>query len=317
MRLTEAALALLGRQHFVATVDQLLDRGVGRRSIIRARQAGELVTVMGGVVRLAGSPETLESRAMSLLLKVDGRGMVADATAGRLWGIPKLPRTRLTIMVPYGCRPAVPEWARVIRSRWIDDYPVLRSDGLVATSPERTLFELGARFGAERFEHAAENLWNRQLITPDSARLYLNAIRGKGRTGVSRLEAWLDQVQTRPRRASQSSLEVGLAQALEQLGLPRPERQFALVVDGGRAVIHLDLAWPERRLGVEPGHAVFHAGRDAMRRDYERDRWCDEQGWRVIRFDDLELRDLHRCARQVARIFTRRPVFPPPPGSVS
>jgi hypothetical protein len=299
-------LELLGRQFFVASTEQLIDRGISATAIQRARRAGELLNVLPGIVRLAGTADTDDQRAIALLIRSGGDGILADITAGRLWGIPRLPRGRITMMVPVGRQFSLPDWARTIRTRWLDDRPVVRSDGLLVTSPERTLFELGARMGSKRFEHAAENLWNRELITPDGAARYLMAIRGKGRTGVSRLEAWLDSVQHRPRRASQSSLEIGLAHAVADLGLPPPERQFALSVNSGRVVIHLDLAWPHKRLGLEPGHSVFHAGRDAMRRDAERDRWCDEVGWRILRFDEVELRDLSACAMQVTRIYHQR-----------
>lgn len=311
MRLHPSVLELLGRQFFVASIDQLTDRGMSLTTIKRARSAGELVNVLPGVVRLAGAADSTDARAMALLLRCPEAGVLADVTAARLWGVPGMPKERITMMVPVAHQLSVPDWARVIRTRWLDHRPVTRSDGLVVTSPERTLFELGARFGPKRFEHAAENLWNRQLITPEDARRYLEAIRGKGRTGVSRMEAWLEQVQSRPRRASQSSLEVSFAHALQSVGLPSPERQFPLVVNDGRVVIHLDLAWPMRRLGVEPGHAVFHAGRDAVRRDAERDRWCDEIGWRILRFDDVELREPAMCAAQVARVYARRPWSPP------
>lgn len=307
MLLDVAALELLGRQFFVATTQQLVDHGVPRRTLVRARESGQLLDAAPGVVRLAGAADSFECRAMALLLQMGPHGILADVTSARIWGIPRLPQAKVTITVPWSKRPTAPHWARVIRSRWIDEWPVARSDGLVVTSPERTLFDLGAHFHPKRFEHAAENLWNRDLITPDSAARYLSAIRRQGRRGVSRLEAWLEDVQVRPRRASQSGLEVDFAQALGAAGLPPPLRQFPLQVNDGRVLIHVDLAWPNKRLGLEPGHSVFHAGRDAVRRDIERDRWCDEVGWRILRFDEVELRDMVTCVAQTVRIYRSRP----------
>lgn len=308
MRLDPSVLELFARQFFVAGIDQMRDHGVSRATLTRARRSQAIVDVAPGVVHLTGTRLSDESRAMAVLLQLGGDGILADVTAGRLWGVPRLPSTRITVMVDSSRRPVVPSWAHVLRTRWIDDRPVTRSDGLTVTSPERTLFELGARMGASRFEFAAESLWNRELITPDDASRYLQTIRGKGRSGVSRLEAWLESVLVRPRRrASQSTLELDLAHAVQALGLPPPERQYCLTVNDDQVVIHLDLAWPHRRLGLEPGHSIFHAGRDAVRRDIERDRWCDEVGWRILRFDEVELRDLPTCAHQVARIYHQRP----------
>lgn len=84
-----------------------------------------------------------------------------------------------------------------------------------------------------------------------------------------------------------------------------PQRQHPLVLPSGE-VIHLDLAWPEARLGVEPGATFWHMGDVKTRTDFARDRACDELGWRILRYDEVELRDLEGCARQVATIYAQR-----------
>jgi hypothetical protein len=299
-------LELMGRQYGVASVRQLRELGISPSTISRQRSAGRLLTVMPGVVRLAGAPDTFWSRCLALVLRTsEDDGSVGDVTGGRVWLVPRLARTRVQILVPRGHVPKLPDWAQAIRTRWPEDDRVRRADGIVVSSPERTLFVLGSRMGDARFEHAAESLWNRGLITPDTLGDWLQRHRGKGRTGVARMERWIDSVAGRD-RPSQSSLEIDLIQACVALGMPAPRPQYPLVVDGGRVTIHFDAAWPEVRLGLEPGHSEFHSGAVAVRNDEERDRWCGELGWYAPRFDEVELRDLDACARQVRRIYKER-----------
>ena len=70
--------------------------------------------------------------------------------------------------------------------------------------------------------------------------------------------------------------------------------------------IHFDLAWPDVRLAVEPGHSWWHGGDLRQRLDQDRDRGCSELGWLVVRFDETMLRDLDEAARQIRRIHVRR-----------
>ena len=90
--------------------------------------------------------------------------------------------------------------------------------------------------------------------------------------------------------------------AVRRAGLPEPERQHPLTLRNGE-VIHVDLAWPRARLGVEPGHSWWHGGDLGQRSDQARDRACDEIGWRIVRHDEslrgelaafgLQLRIIH------------------------
>ena len=118
------------------------------------------------------------------------------------------------------------------------------------------------------------------------------------------MEQWLDGILGRERPA-QSGLEQLLIDCLIRVGLPEPERQYPLTLANGETV-HLDIAWPARRLAVEPGAARWHGGALEQRRDQARDRACGEQGWHVIRFDESLRDDPMAAARQVQRIYATR-----------
>ena len=131
-----------------------------------------------------------------------------------------------------------------------------------------------------------------------------DAHRCRGKDGVSTMERWLETALRRD-RPTQSNLERRLVEALRRCGVPAPTLQFALTLRDGE-VIHLDLAWPDVRLAVEPGAAWWHGGDLAQRRDQARDRACAELGWMILRFDESMRSDLPDAARQIARIHGRR-----------
>ena len=156
-------------------------------------------------------------------------------------------------------------------------------DGLRVAHPLRMLFGLAGHFSQHRLEQAAEDAWHLGLLRPDHARrLPGNASVARGRGGVLRFERWLDHALER-NRPSQSGFEIDVVRAATRAGLPDPERQFELTLPSGE-LIHLDLAWPVVRLGVEPGHSWWHGGDLQMERDAARDRACDMIGWRIMRY---------------------------------
>lgn len=304
MILSPAVLHLLGRQHGLATHEQLYEH-LSWRQVKRAVDLELLVPELPKVKRLAGVQTTPALQVMALSLYTGSTGFVGGYTAAREHGVTCVPYEVFEVMINEVRAPQLPEWATVTRTGWrlaMDRREL--ADGRVVSSPLRTLFRCGAICSDVRFEKIAEQMWHRELITPAEAAEYLRDVRRSGRTGVARFERWLEQAIERP-RATQSGLEVDLAVALQTLGLPTPERQFALTL-GNAEVIHLDLSWPKIRLGVEPGDNWWHAGNNGTRRDRQRDRACDEIGWHILRFDEVELRDVMACARQVAVIHRKR-----------
>lgn len=299
-------LRLFAQQHHVATVEQLHAHGLSRSSLTRRRADGTLSTVIPGVVRLAGAPDTFESQAMALQLHCGPVSFLSGVTAGALCGLRAMPRRRLEITISLVNRVRCPPWARFVGSSWIDldRDTVVRPDGLRVASPMRMMFGLAAQFNQYRFERAAEDAWHLGLVTPSNAADYLSLVRRSGRSGVARFERWLEAAIERP-RPSQSGLELDFVDYIRRAGLPEPERQHPLRLADGR-LIHIDLAWPAAQLGVEPGHSWWHGGEIGQRSDQARDRACDEVGWRIIRYDEHDGQDGRGLQAQLVRIYRQR-----------
>jgi very-short-patch-repair endonuclease len=299
-------LKFLADHHWVASLDQLRELEVSKAALQHARRVGVLDTPLRGIVSLAAVDLSFEGRAMVIQLAAGDTSFVSGPSAGVLYRLRMMPRTPIEVAVKEDHQLTLPPWGRLVRTSWIDEERdvVTRPDGLRVASPLRMLFGLARRFNQYRFERAAEDVWHRKLATPDDAAAYLAAVRRSGRHGVTRFEKWLEKTVTRP-RPSQSGLELDFVDLLDCVGLPKPERQHPLVLSTGEE-IHLDLAWPDVRLAVEPGHSWWHGGDLRMRVDYARDRACDEIGWRVIRYDEAAAEDPERTARQILAIYQRR-----------
>ncbi|MCU1367375.1 MAG: hypothetical protein JWL72_1548 [Ilumatobacteraceae bacterium] len=304
MLISPPLLHLFGRQHGVASHRQIGEH-LSPRQLVRAVDLALFVPEVPKVKRLAGTPESVESRVMALSLYAGPTGFVSGMTAARQHGVTCVPMTVLEVMIPDARESHLPSWARSTRSSWrmVSDRQEL-ADGRIVSSSLRTLFRCAATTGDVRFEKIAEQMWHKRLITPAEAAAYLKTVRRQGRTGVTRFERWLEKAVERPRPA-QSTLEIDLITKVVELGLPAPARQFPLTLPNGET-IHLDAAWPNVRLGLEPGATWWHGGDERARKDSRRDRACDEVGWRILRFDEVELRDLTACGRQVMSIHRHR-----------
>jgi hypothetical protein len=296
---------LFVKQHWVAGTAQLSALGISPEAVRRARRCELVEAVLPGVVGLSNACASFESRAMAVQLAAKGAGFLSGTTAGRLYGLRDMPRRRIEYTMPIDRRIVGSPWVRLVRTSWGDDEPTPeRDDALIVSSPLRMLFDLAARSNQHRFERAAEDAWHRGLIRPDEAAQYLTRVRRRGRTGVSRMSAWLDKTGAGA-RPSQSSLELDLVDMIEQAGLPPCVRQHPLTLPSGETV-HLDLAWPDLRLALEPGHSWWHGGDLRTRADQDRDRACGEIGWMVVRFDESLRERRQAIVRQLRSLYAER-----------
>jgi very-short-patch-repair endonuclease len=296
---------LLAAQHWVVSTAQLAELGVSRKCVAKAARDGLVERVHHGIVGITGHCDRWEARCTTLHLIAPPGSFLSGITAGRLHGLRRMPAEPVSITIREDTRLSAPEWARVSRTSWDDDEDrPSRDDGLVVASPLRTLFALASQRSQRAFEQAAEDAWHRQLLTPASASEYLARVRRRGRTGVARFESWLERA-ARLDRPATTGLELLLVDLARSAGLPEPRRQYPLRLRSG-AEIHLDLAWPDIRFAIEPGHSWWHGGDPGQREDQRRDRECTEVGWQVVRFDETVWDSRHAAIRQIRSMYHAR-----------
>lgn len=298
----------LARDQFgvVARRQLLGELSMSPSAVGRLTSGSTLIPMAAGVYRLASAPDTFLSRAFAAQLWAGDDGFLSSWTAARLRGLRKMPAEPIHLTVPWRPARRAPEWIHLDRSRWYDaddDREPLPA-GLVVATPARMMFGLASDFNQFRFDRAAEDAWHLDLIDPASLADYLEEHRCRGKNGVRRLERWIDRVAERS-RPTQSHLEREFIDAFERIGLPPATLQHPLELRSGE-VIHLDIAWPDLRLAVEPGSSWFHGGDAGQAKDHDRDLGCMELGWTVIRLDETFRFDSAAAARRVQRAYEIR-----------
>jgi hypothetical protein len=298
-------LQLFAGQFGVASTEQLDALGVAKRTLARARERGVIRAVLPGVTELAEFPPTFRQRCMAAQLFGGDRCFLDGHTAGHLYGLRGMWLRLIQLVTASRRRGQLPDWLKVTFSTWIDlDDVVVRDDGLRIARPPRMLLSLATWLDDRRFERAAEDAWHLDLITPAQAAVYLDQIAGKGRPGVARFARWVERSVGHARPAH-SGLELEVAAAAVAAGLPEPVRQHPLRLADG-VLIHLDLAWPDLMLGIEPGHSWWHGGARGQRAEQQRKRACAAVGWHVECYDESAARNLEAVGAEIAEIYRQR-----------
>jgi hypothetical protein len=301
-----AVARLLREQFGVVTRAQVLAEGIPSRTLTRECAVNVYETLLPGVLRSTAHPASFESRAMAVQLHAGDRAALSGPTAARLHGMRQMFAAHIWFRTVDRARTRLPTWVTRTESPWLfDGEGAIRQLGcwrLLAPAP--LLVTLAEQFNDHRFERAAEDAWHLRLISPVEAADFLDAHRGRGRHGVTRFERWLERTLARP-RPSQSTFELDVLDAIRRAGLPEPARQYPLMLLNGD-VVHLDLAWPDATLAVEPGHTWWHGGDLHTTRDYARDRACGLVGWHVMRYSEAARADLPGVGREVLAMYKLR-----------
>lgn len=247
-----------------------------------------------------GSPALPWDRDVAAALQRDRLDVVlTDLSAAQLQGLPlpwwaeKTATLHLTTSRTHRIdRPGV-----VTRRREVDRSHLVICRGLRCTSPVRTLWDLCAPTSGLSLEDLvviADSLMPQEWIEGFGL--------GEVRMGRADLTAVLDQIGRfrgvrRARRVVELMREaVGSPQetrtrlALVEAGLPEPEVAVMLTDDAGRAGPTVDLAYRRWRLVIQY-EGAHHRSREQQERDVARDRWCERNGWRVVKVTAADLKN--------------------------
>lgn len=239
-------------------------------------------------VRTGKEPPDLALRSHAAYRYVEGRGVLSGYSAAEVLdascGPPDAPAE---VTVPGGGGRVHPDLMvhrdglapgemQDLRSR---DHGALRT-----TTPLRTAWDLARRGVLVDRVVAVDALSRRHGFSPD---LLLNFCRhfpgARGVDGVPEVLAYAD-------RRSGSPMETRLRLLLELAGLPRPRTQWVVQDEQARRAIWLDLAYPERMIGIEY-ESELHATPEAVLRDTGRYTGLVDRGWRIYRYTKYDIVD--------------------------
>lgn len=294
--------------HGIISLAELDRLGCPRTSARRMVAAGELIPVMPGVYRSAAHRPTAESDMVAACAR-NPHAVVAFVSAGRLWGLRKMPNdASLHLLVPHGCSPEI-AGAVVHRCRQIDPSDIVtRPDGIRVTSPPRTIFDVGDMVGEQACASALEQVIDQYctFATVSRTLMRLEHPRRPGSRTLSRV------IKSRPswQQALQSDLESLVFDEIRGQRLPPPIPQFWCDLPHGDR-IRFDFAWPAQRVALEVDAPFWHAFADAVHRDKRRDRQAALLGWLTLRITTLDVHGrLSEAIGEIGTILAHRQSIP-------
>lgn len=293
--------------HGVVTTPQLHRLGISRGQARALVSSGLLLPVRRGLFVVAAAPRTFLQRVAIGCAATNGAG--SHPTAASVWelrGTPDDQRMHMTVDAARRCRPVSTGDLVVHRSSSLPRTDlVFRRDGIVVTSPPRTLFDMAAFVDRITLESMIEQALERKMCTIPTLLGVADRLARSGRHGSGR---FVETLASRPawRKPVDSHLELLLEKALVSAGLPVPVRQHPIALRSGQTV-HPDLCWPDIRFAVEVDHATWHDSSAASDYDKWRDRQLGLVDWEVRRVTDTDVRmRLPAAAHDVCELYHRR-----------
>jgi hypothetical protein len=259
---------------------------------LRQLREGPYVRVLRGVYADPSLPRDhlLRCRAAALLMP-ETAALGARSAAAVLGAPAPNYADPVTVVLPAGEQWRGPAGVRVHRAPLPRETVRDHEDGLRHTDPVRTAWDVAALERTATAVGVLDGMLHSGLL--DVAQLQQLLRDGAGRWGARRVRKAFELVDARSESPPESWVRVACALG----GLPAPVPQFD-VVDDGRWLGRVDLAWPEARLIVEYDGEYHFDGLQIARDDARLSRLV-AAGWRVIRLSAADLRDMDGIVRRI------------------
>lgn len=261
-----------------AELDEL---GMSPAALRRAIGTGLVRRLMQGVFVSAATPDTFELRAQAVALVVAQGHVACDRTAAWIHGVDVLTYAEHDVLPPVetcALRWHAPTRRDGVLGRTRDLRPddVMRVAGLCVTTPLRTALDLGCNLRRREALAALDAFMRLHGLTREQ--LLAEAIRYFRRRGVVQLRQLIPLADPRAESPRESWTRLAIIDA----GLPAPESQFWIEIDGV-PTYRLDLAYPRLRIVIEYDGKEFH-DRTPEQREHDETRraWLARNGWTVI-----------------------------------
>ncbi len=254
--------------------------GISRKRLDRLVRERDVRRVLRGVYVRADVPDTIHVRAAAASLVLSPFAVACDRTAAWLLGIDTLEYRELEILPPLEAY-ALRDHSRPRRNgcaggtRDLRPQDVCEVGGVRLTTPLRTALDLACNL--RRSAALAALDWFMRAYGLTTRQLERELVRYFRRRGVVQARELVPLADP----AAESPGESWTRIEIVDRGLPVPQLQW-WVVDGGRRLFRLDLAYPKHKVAIEYDGREFHADDERREHDRRRRTWLREHGWTVI-----------------------------------
>jgi very-short-patch-repair endonuclease len=275
-RLHELALSQRG----VVVRRQLIEIGVTDYQLATFIRSRNWYSPYRGVYVLPGAPFDERAKALAAVLSSPALAAIAYRTAAAIWGAPVPFPVKPDIVTKYG-RPQRDGWFDAHRTRIWRPIDFVENDGLLVTSPVRTLIDVSGELTVDELGRCVDamlmsNVLDLHLLASSVERFHSSPGRSMYRLGLA-LEQRLSDA---PR--GESPLETKVGRVLYEAELGELVEQFEVDVFGKR--YRLDFFYPQEMVAIEVDGYAVHGNRTAFDRDRERQNALAAADILVLRF---------------------------------
>lgn len=276
-RLASEQAGCLGRR-------QVLDVGFSDRMVARRLAKGLWVRRHPGVYAVAAVSRSWFQDVWAAVLAVGERVVVSHETALLLAEAVDdhvVPRWPIVLTVPHGRHHRI-DGAVVHQIDDIRPRHVRRIAGLDVCTPARAVVDLAATARERQLRRLIDDLVADRKTTIAAIAAVLRDVTRPGKPGAAKLGRILDDLGD-GYVPPQSELERLLFAALDDAGLPPPQRQVPLP-GAGEIVGLVDAGYDDAKLLVEVDGRRWHSRQRNFVADRARDAQAARAGWQTLRF---------------------------------
>lgn len=293
----ERLAAWAASHHGLYRGEDALRFGLTRRQIAHRVTQRRADRLGGDVFRLIGAPANRDQRVLAAAWHAGG--WASHRTALENLGCLEVRGGRPHVVVHRHGAHDVPG-AVVHRSRDLLDSELVVVRNIPTTTAARALVDAGLGLSPAELERALHAALHSGRTTIEELAATYRRVSRQGRHGAGPIGELLRSLDPSMPPA-ESALEVVILRVLRAHGVPAPELQFAVEVDG--ETFRLDMAYPRHLLFLEGDGFGVHG----RRRAFEDDRWRQNllvvHGWWPLR---ITWRQAHQQPRQCAEFVARK-----------
>lgn len=268
---------LAAQQHGRVSARQLKAAGMDDATLSRLARRQSWEQPHRGVYAPVGAVPSPRAALAEALLAVGPPVLIGGWSAAWLWGLVRAAPTLPELVVPHHRRLSR-DGMVIRRSRTLKASDGVILDGLPVSNPVRLICDLAALTDEEALRALLIDARQRRLL--DLADIAERAAGMGTAAGIASLRERLAELD---REHCDSVLEHRLRRRLAEVpDLPPPAPAPFPVRSGGRT-LHVDIAWPDRCVGIEADGFGSHAERLSLHIDARRHNALQLAGWRVLR----------------------------------
>lgn len=264
----------------VISLDQLREQGLSKKVVNDQGRAGSLHRLHHGVYTVGHRSISRATHLRAALLACGEGAVISHVTAAAFWGLCDEWPHLIDVTVPVEAGRKL-DGIRCRRCRYPLEEEITSRHGVYCTTVARTLVDLAGIWGTSSLRRAVGRAAFLKRLDVDALDLAIhNAKRRRGMRILSAIAGdWRTSDDSLP--DVRSDLEALVFPQLVRMGLPRPETNVRMLLEG--EVLEVDFLWAEQRLVVETDGGGTHETPVAFQHDRHRDQLLVAAGYRVMR----------------------------------